>query len=231
MRSTSSKARKTPPRSNLAVIKKPESVSRIRAFFWVFGGTGGLGCGPLLRACAARPAHWPFARAQGTRVTAPESGARRDGPSMAQRGSPGIHAGMSPASGTSTRPAGGASRTDPQQRTSRDLRCRFLKANRRHKYHCSAFESALGSPPHPAGRVEVRLRRDGRHGCRPSPAGPRKAHRGVPCASVPERGNPERQRRANAGAATPRPARKQNRRYPKNPNITSPPGSPTRSPD
>ena len=66
---------------------------------------------------------------------------------MAQRGSPGIHAGMSPASGTSTRPAGGASRTGPQQRPSRDLRCCFLKANRRHKYHCSAFKSALGSPP------------------------------------------------------------------------------------
>jgi len=109
----------------------------------------------------------------------------------------------------------GASRTGPQQRTSGDLRRCFLKANRHHKYHCSAFESALGSPPHPAGRVEARLRRESRHGCRLSPAGPRKAHRGVPCASVPERGHPEPKRRANAGAATPRPARKQNHPTPR----------------
>jgi hypothetical protein len=129
---------------------------------------------------------------------------------MAQRGFPGIHAGAPPIQKPPRGLLEGASRTGPQQRPSRDLQCCFLKANRRHKYHCSAFESALGSPPHPAGRVEARLRRGERHGCRPSPAGPWKAHRGVPCASVPERGHPEPKRRANAGAATPRPARKQN---------------------
>jgi hypothetical protein len=61
-----------------------------------------------------------------------------------------------------------------------------------------------GRGPLPAGRVEVRLRRDSRHGCRLSPVGPRKAHRGVPCAGAPPRGHPEPKRRANGGGRDPK---------------------------
>ncbi len=96
-------------------------------------------------------------------------------------------------------------RTGPQQRTSRNLSAPQKELFLSNNTNITVLLSSRpwGRGPLPAGRVEVRLRRDGRHGCRPSPVGPWKAHRGVPCASVPERGNPERQRGANGGGQRP----------------------------
>jgi hypothetical protein len=62
--------------------------------FW--GGCGAAEIGVVLlsgRPWGRGPRHWPFAWAQGARVPARLRRARPDGPSMAQRGLAGIHAG------------------------------------------------------------------------------------------------------------------------------------------
>ena len=133
---------------------------------------------------------------------------------MAQRGSPGILPGVHlfrylPAA------CWRGGRTGPQQRTSRNS-CVWQKLFGQSDTSMSAFcfRAGLGvDAPSSRPRFGV-LARGYPAGCRVSRVGPWMARCGVPLASAPKRGHPERQRRANGGAATPRPARKQNLPHP-----------------
>ena len=79
----------------------------------------------------------------------------------------------------------------------------------------------------PAGRVEAPEERAIPAGCRVRRVRPWMAYCAVPSLQVPERGYPEPRRRDNAGAANPRPARKQNHPNPRPPHRPIKPPSNT----